>query len=112
MFFRAILFALYASTIAASLGFAAPAQADCSNLRDSSCSRGELTFLQILQQHGFDVSGSKAGNLIAVGKSTCADSQSGDTMTAVRNLWQSNNGNISMQDAALIVTAARPYLCR
>lgn len=111
MFFRAIFVSFNATTAAAIMGLSAAVHADCGNLRDSSCSRSELTAVQILHQHGFDVSGSKARNLVAVGNSTCRGSQSRDTMSAVRNLWQSGNGNISMQDAASIVTAARVYLC-
>ncbi|OBB63651.1 DUF732 domain-containing protein [Mycobacterium sp. 852014-50255_SCH5639931] len=96
-----------------SLGLPAPARASCSSLSDSSCTHAELTYLQILQQHGFDVSGKNAGNDIDVGKSTCADSASGGDITpAARNLWQSNNGKITMSQAVIIAQAARVWLCK
>lgn len=95
-----------------SLGPLAPARADCSSPNDSSCSRGELMYLQNLQLRGFDVSGSNAGQLIHVGKSTCSDIRSAGPSVAAQRLWQSNNGNISMSDAGAIVTAAAGLLCR
>ena len=89
------------------VGNTGTAHADaCAKLSDGGCTKGETTYLQVLQGRGFDVS--DAGDWIRIGKSVCGP----NTQNEATGLWRSNNGKLTMGDALIITSAANAFLCR